>query len=99
MVGSILNLRCVDDIREQDGHWRTEMYVFRVRIPRASREYDCDFCCEKILTNQRHVMFVTIGQEGPGWETWRMHGECYQRHESIFENSGRPNWRWNPENA
>jgi hypothetical protein len=48
-----------------------------------------------IEKGQRHVMYVTANQEGPGMETWRLHGECYLSKQSMFDGEfKRPDWRW-----
>ena len=91
-------IKKVDGIEERDGQWKGETYVFRLRLPRARKDYDCVFCNEPIPKGLRYAMFVTTNIEGPGWETWRLHGECYLSNGSMFDNDGRPKERWNPDN-
>jgi len=39
------------------------------------------------------VKYVTANLEGPGMETWRIHGECYIECVVMFY-ADRPAWRW-----
>ena len=85
------------DIAPDNGRWLGETWVFRLRTPRARRRYVCDSCAEEIPKGTRHVMYVTTNQEGPGWEAWRLHGECYLEEARSWCNAEkRPAWRWEP---
>jgi hypothetical protein len=84
-------------IEPDDGRWFGETWVFRLRTPRARRRYVCASCDEEIPKGTCHVMYVTRDQEGPGWETWRLHGECYlEKGRSRCNSEKRPDWRWEP---
>jgi hypothetical protein len=76
------------------GQWRGEVWVFHQHTPRARKRHTCDACLEAIEPSTRYVTFVTKGVEGPGWETWRVHGECYLEGISMFGHNPRPAWRW-----
>ena len=83
------------DIAPHDGAWRGETWQFHLRTPRARKRYDCDACGEPIEIGARHVKFVTANVEGPGMETWRVHGECYlEPGMTLFNDEARPGWRW-----
>ena len=92
-MGRRLRFREYDGIVEHDGRLAMETWVFRLRLPRARRRYDCHACNEPIEAGQRHVMYVTVGVEGPGFKTWRIHGECYLAGISMFYGE-RPAERW-----
>ena len=81
-------------IREHDGKWAGETYIFALCLPRARKDYECNFCGEPIPKGTRHVMYTTTNIEGPGFEHWRLHGECYLSGEAMFDNAGRPELRW-----
>ncbi len=83
------------DIDHHDGRWCSEHWVFHLRTPRARKPYTCNACCELIETGLRHVKYVTANLEGPGMETWRIHGECYIGNIAMFYGE-RPTWRWDP---
>ena len=92
--GSDDDHRVTQKIRSHRGEWRGETYQFYLTTPRGRRDYICNYCGEGIDKGVRHVVMVTVGLEGPGMETWRLHGECYLAPGSMFDNSGRPDWRW-----
>lgn len=75
---------------------RGETTVFRVRAPKARKSHDCAVCGESIEKGMRYVIFVTRDVEGPGWEIWKLHGECYLSGQPMFEGV-RPDWRWDGE--
>jgi hypothetical protein len=83
-----------EDIPDHDGRWTGETYIFHRRTPKARRRYLCDACDEPIEKGQRHVKYVTANVEGPGMETWRIHGECYLEGITMFGHDPRPAWRW-----
>lgn len=80
-------------IEHHSGEWRGELWMFSLSTPKARRDYWCHGCGEKIERGARHVSFVTAGQEGPGMERWRLHGECYLSGDAMFDVT-RPAWRW-----
>jgi hypothetical protein len=81
-------------IKEHDGKWLGETYIFALRIPHARKDHLCAFCNEMIPKGMQHVVYTTTNVEGPGFEHWRLHGECYLSGEDMFSNSGRPILRW-----
>lgn len=86
-------LRHYAGISEHNGLWLGEAYVFHLRLPRARKQYPCDACAENIVQGERYVHYVTHNLEGPGWEIWRIHGECYLDNVPMFVGE-RPPWRW-----
>jgi hypothetical protein len=86
--------RSFNGITEHNGRWGGEMYWFRLRIPRGRREHHCAICGEDIPKGEQHVAATSRDQEGPGWECWRYHGECYLVGAPMFGDEGRPDWRW-----
>jgi|SRR5882724_540371 len=92
---SVFDDRIYQTIRTHNGRWSGEFYHFRLKTPRARKDYICDGCGEPIEKGQKYVCYATIGMEGPGWETWHLHGECYIEDGLMFE-SERPDWRWMP---
>ena len=93
---TVQRLRTIEGIQEHNGGYAGETYIFHLRLPRARVPYDCAVCSEPITRGQRHVAYVTRNVEGPGWETWRLHGECYLDGGVMFY-STRPAWRWDTE--
>lgn len=81
------------EIEPHDGRWLGETWVFHLRTPRARKRYGCDCCGEAIERGSRHVKYVTTNVEGPGFDTWRLHGECYLSDQPMFHGD-RPDWRW-----
>src|SRR5206468_1290614 len=86
--------REINGIREHGGRWNQETWIFHLSLPRAGRRHLCDYCGQRIEKGQLHVSYVTTGVEGPGMETWRLHGECYLANGAMFYKDGRPGWRW-----
>jgi hypothetical protein len=85
-----------DEIREHDGSWAAESWIFHRKIRKARKQYDCACCSEPIEKGTHYVEYVTAGQEGLGMETWRLHGECYIEGLSMLNAEPRPPWRWKP---
>jgi hypothetical protein len=82
------------DIEPSNGHWAGDTWVFHLRTPKARKPYDCHACDERIEKGLLHVKYVTTNLEGPGFETWRLHGECYLSPGSLLNCEKRPDWRW-----
>lgn len=87
--------RSKEHIEPHDGKWVAEHWCFHLRTPRARKPHACHGCGEPIEKGSRHVCYVTTGIEGPGMETWHLHGECYLEDGPMFD-SDRPEWRWCP---
>lgn len=88
-------LREFNSIMEHNGHDYDTYRVFQRRIPVARKGHCCDFCDEDIQKGTRYVTWRTRGQEGPGWEDWKAHGECYLGVDWYAHNkSRRPSWCW-----
>jgi hypothetical protein len=85
-------LRAVDGIREHDGNWMLGTYHFKLRLPVARKAHRCTSCDEPIDKGTQYVRFVTRDLEGPGFEEWVLHGECYLDGGAMFD--PRPAWRW-----
>jgi hypothetical protein len=83
----------MNDINPRNSFWKGETFVFELRTPKARKDYSCDGCGELIPKGKRHAMFTTTNVEGPGFEHWRLHGECYLSNEPMFYGK-RPDWRW-----
>ena len=75
------------------GRAHGEVFVFSQATPRARKDYHCDGCNEQIPRGSRYVSYVTKGEEGPGMERWRLHGECFLEDIEMFTGD-RPGWRW-----
>jgi hypothetical protein len=75
------------------GERRGETYVFSQHVPTARKRHDCDCCNMPIEPGERYVTYTTRGVEGPGWECWKIHAECYLSDEPLFYGT-RPAWRW-----
>lgn len=83
------------EILPHDGAWRGETYQFRLRLPKGRKDYVCHACDELIPKGTVHVAIITVNVEGPGMETWRIHGECYlEPGMSLLNGERRPEWRW-----
>jgi len=84
----------IDGVRTfERGEWRGETYVWHVRVQRARKVHECNACNEKIEKGERYVAFTTRNLNAPGWETWKVHGECYLDNVAMFHGK-RPSWRW-----
>jgi hypothetical protein len=86
--------RQYEDITDHNGKWLLGTWQFNRRTPKARKAYCCDRCGQEIAKGTRHVKFVTAGLEGPGMETWRLHGECYLDEGGAMFDGVRPDWRW-----
>ncbi len=73
--------------------YRWETPVFSQHTPVARKTHTCDGCCEDIVPGEQYVTYVTRNVEGPGWERWKAHGECFLEHIPMFTGK-RPSWRW-----
>lgn len=84
-------------IEPHNGRWAGEKWVFHLRTPKARKRYFCDACGQTINKGERYVNYVTANLEGPGMETWHVHGECYEENTPMFSGI-RPDWRfWWPQ--
>lgn len=85
--------RSFDGISEHNGEWRGEAYHLSLRLPVARKAHTCDACDQPIPKGQRYVCMTTRDVEGPGLESWKVHGECYLEDGPMFDTK-RPDWRW-----
>jgi hypothetical protein len=84
-----------DEIQEfSRGRYRGETFIFEQSTPKARKRHVCHACCEPIEVGTHYVTYVTVDVEGPGFETWRLHGECFLAGGSMFGGDPRPSWRW-----
>lgn len=83
-----------DIIEDHDGMWAGENWIFHRKIRKARKRHECHACDEAIEKGTHYVEYVTAGLEGPGMETWRVHGECFIENLSMMVGEKRPAWRW-----
>jgi hypothetical protein len=83
-----------EEIPSHNGRWLVGTWIFSRRTPVARKRHLCDRCGQYIEAKQRYVVFVTTNQEGPGWERWKLHGECYLDRAGAMFDGIRPDWRW-----
>ena len=88
----------VERIKERLGYRNGEIWVAKLKVPRARKRYECDVCGEVIPIGRHYVNEVALNTESPGYNSVRIHGECWldEKSSAASEMTDRPVWRWGP---